>query len=637
MKNFFYLFLFVGFITACSSGPEDSGIYTIEQFVKNEDVIGGNFAYNEKSLLITSNQTGIYNTYALPIDGTAPSMLTRSETESCTGVSYFPNDFRILFTKDNNGKENSHLYVRNSKGREKDLTPGSEVKGQFLTWARDGQSFFYLSNARDASKLDLYQMPIEEVEKYKPASEIVFQNNAGLKIACISHDQKFLALVKPHTTNNADMFLYNIEEKKLTMLTKHIGDAIYQPQFFNLNNHDLYYLSNENSEFTYLAKFNVLTKEKNIVFQPNWDVISANMSFNEKYHIVRVNEDSKYGVHVFNAKNYKEVALPTIEGASIVDANVSKSEKYLSLTVDKSTSPRNIYLYSFADNHLKRLTNTLNPEIKEENLVAGKVVRYRSFDNKDIPAIYYQPKTATAKKPAPAIIFAHEGLGAQTMLTYSALFQYLTNNGYAILAINNRGSGGYGKTFLKLDDNTHGDGDLKDCVAGKKYLASLGVIDMDRVAIMGTVYGGYLSLAALTFAPDEFNVGINMFGYCNIKSSLQDIPPAYKFNRDALYAVIGDPYTEDSVKLKKISPYYSANKITKPLMVLQGANDVLIKQKEFKEMVKTVKSNGVPVEYLLFEDEGQGFRKNQNEIKAYGQVKTFLDTHLVSKKKSSDS
>jgi len=228
----------------------------------------------------------------------------------------------------------------------------------------------------------------------------------------------------------------------------------------------------------------------------------------------------------------------------------------------------------------------------------------------------------------PALVWVHGGPGGQTRLSYFALTQYLVNHGYAILAVNNRGSSGYGKTFFHMDDQNHGDKDLKDCVAGKTYLESTGVIDMDKVGIIGGSYGGYMVMAALTFAPEEFNVGVNLFGVTNWLRTLKSIPPYWESFRKSLYDEMGDPYTADSVRLYEISPLFHTEKVTKPLMVLQGANDVRVLPVESDEIVAGVKANGVPVEYVVFDDEGHGFRKKENEIEGYGKVLVFLDKYL---------
>ncbi|MEQ8811239.1 MAG: prolyl oligopeptidase family serine peptidase, partial [Imperialibacter sp.] len=399
-------------------------------------------------------------------------------------------------------------------------------------------------------------------------------------------------------------------------------------QFFSLDNKELYYTTDEGAEFVYLVKLNLETGATEKVYEDKWDVWYAYESQNGKYRVIGVNEDASTKVHIFDMTTGKEVTLPAIEGGSIASVNISDSEKLARLTVSTSASPSNIYVYNFETNALTRLTDTLNPEMAASDLVEGRVVRFKSFDGTEIPGIYYQPKNAAPGEKVPALVWVHGGPGGQTRLSYFALIQYLVNHGYAILAVNNRGSSGYGKTFYHMDDQNHGDKDLKDCVAGKTYLASTGVIDMDKVGIIGGSYGGYMVMAALTFAPEEFNVGVNLFGVTNWLRTLKSIPPYWESFRKSLYDEMGDPYTTDSVRLYEISPLFHTEKVTKPLMVLQGANDVRVLPVESDEIVAGVKANSVPVEYVVFDDEGHGFRKKENEIKGYGQVLVFLDKYL---------
>jgi dipeptidyl aminopeptidase/acylaminoacyl peptidase len=194
--------------------------------------------------------------------------------------------------------------------------------------------------------------------------------------------------------------------------------------------------------------------------------------------------------------------------------------------------------------------------------------------------------------------------------------------------VNNRGSSGYGKTFYKMDDRNHGDKDLNDCVWGKKWLASQDYIDSSKIGIIGGSYGGYMTLAALAFKPEEFNVGVDIFGVSNWLRTLREIPPYWESFKKALYEEIGDPNTADTVRLKQYSPLLHASNIKKPLMVLQGANDPRVLKVESDEVVEAVKKNNVPVEYVIFPDEGHGFVKKENEIKGYGQILQFLDKHL---------
>jgi len=179
-----------------------------------------------------------------------------------------------------------------------------------------------------------------------------------------------------------------------------------------------------------------------------------------------------------------------------------------------------------------------------------------------------------------------------------------------------------------MDDKNHGDKDLKDCIYGKKYLQTLDYINADKIGIIGGSYGGYMTMAALTFAPEEFDVGVNIFGVTNWLRTTKSIPSWWESFRESLYKEIGDPYSADSTRLYNISPLFHADNVTKPLMVLQGANDPRVLQVESDEIVEAVRKNGVAVEYVLFEDEGHGFRKKENEIEGYGKIVTFLNKHL---------
>jgi dipeptidyl aminopeptidase/acylaminoacyl peptidase len=179
-----------------------------------------------------------------------------------------------------------------------------------------------------------------------------------------------------------------------------------------------------------------------------------------------------------------------------------------------------------------------------------------------------------------------------------------------------------------MDDKRHGEDDLLDCIKAKDYLATVDWADTSQIGIIGGSYGGYMVMAAMAFHPEAFDAGVNIFGVTNWIRTLRSIPSWWEANRKALYEELGDPYSEDSVRLHKISPLFHAQNVARPLMVLQGANDPRVLQIESDEIVAAVKNNGVPVEYVLFPDEGHGFRKKENEIKGYGDILTFLDKHL---------
>lgn len=617
-------------IVGCNPSTETTEVakYTIEQFYKNVNIGGGSFSPDESKLLINSNESGIYNAYEIDIESGETTMLTNSTEESYAAQTYFPNDDRFIYSFDEGGNENYKVYMMSQEGVAKDLTPGDSIRNGFWGWSKDEQSMFLTSNKRDPRFMDIYELSIASMDDEVPISEMLYQNNDGLNVGAISPNKRYFALTQAITSANGKMYLFDKETGEKKDISVHEGDAQYSPQFFSLDNKELYYTTDLDAEFTYLAKLDIESGDVEKVYEDNWDVWYSYQSKTEKYRVIGINEDAKTNVKLFDLTNGTEVEMPQIEGGSIASVSISKSEKLARLTVSTSASPSNIYVYNFETKELKKLTNTLNAEINADDLVEGKVIRYESFDGVEIPAVYYQPKVASAANKVPALVWVHGGPGGQSRLNYFALIQYLTNHGYAILAVNNRGSSGYGKTFNHMDDKNHGDKDLKDCVSGKDFLASTGVIDMDKVGIIGGSYGGYMTMAALTFEPEAFNVGVNIFGVTNWLRTLKSIPPHWESFKKALYDELGDPNTEDSVRLYNISPVFHTQHVTKPLMVLQGANDVRVLQVESDEIVAGVKANGVPVEYVIFDDEGHGFRKKENEINGYGQIKTFLDKYL---------
>jgi dipeptidyl aminopeptidase/acylaminoacyl peptidase len=605
-----------------SSAPRAIKQYTIEQFLTTTAIGGSSFSPDEKSILFSSNKSGIYNVYSIPVSGGEPKQLTRSTTESTFSVGYFPNDARILYTHDQGGNENNHIYVMGPDGKEKDLTPGDKLKAQFLGWTHDGKAFYISTNERDQRYFDIYRLDAASYER-----KLLYQDSVGYQFGDISNDEKFIAFGKPNTTSDSDIYLYNVATKEMKNITPHQGDVASNPAAFDAASRYLYYQTDEGSEFAYVARYELTTGKKEPVEKVNWDVAFTYFSHNGKYRVSGVNQDARTKIKVYDTATGKPIALPAFPAGDITSVNISRSEKLMTFYFNGSRSPSNLYVYDFATKQVRKLTESLNPEIDSADLVESKVIRYKSFDGMEIPSILYKPHQASAAKKAPALLWIHGGPGGQTRTGYSGVIQYLVNHGYVILGVNNRGSSGYGKTFFTADDQKHGREPLWDCVEAKKYLASLGYVDTSKIGIIGGSYGGYMVLAALAFKPDEFVVGVDLFGVSNWVRTLESIPPYWESFRKALYKELGDPKT-DLENLKAISPLFHPDKIVKPLMVLQGKNDPRVIKPESDEIVDAVKKKGGVVEYVVFDNEGHGFTKKANEIRGYKAILDFLDKYL---------
>lgn len=602
--------------------PKAPKQYTIEQFLKTINYGGASFSADENRILFHSNATGIFNAYSIPVGGGKAEPLTRSTTDSTYAVGYFPDDDRILYTRDQGGNENNHLYVRERDGTERDLTPGDKLKARFAGFKPDGTAFYVQTNERDPKFFDVYRYDARTYER-----TMLYRNETGYQPSAVSRDEKWIALDKTNTTLDGDVYLYDVAKKEVKHVTPHTGNVSNSAATFDPESRRLLILSDAGSEFTSVRAYDLASATTSEIEKADWDIAFTYYSRDGRYRVTGVNEDGSTKIRIVEGASGKPVALPKLPEGQIRGVNFSRTSKRMAFYVNGDRTPSDLHVYDFATKKVTRLTKALNPEIDSNDLVDARVVRFRSFDGMVIPSIYYAPKVASAAKKVPAVILVHGGPGGQSGRGYSSLAQFMANHGYAVLAINNRGSSGYGKTFFAADDRKHGREPLWDCIEAKTFLAGLGHVDPEKIAIMGGSYGGYMVLAAMAFRPEAFKVGIDIFGVSNWIRTLESIPPYWESFRLALYQEIGDP-VKDRDMLRANSPLFHASEIRFPLLVIQGANDPRVIKPESDEIVEAVKKNNVPVEYLVFPDEGHGFSKKANERKAYEAVKAFLDKHL---------
>ena len=596
--------------------------YSIEQFFATTRISGASFSADEKRILFNSDTSGIFNAYSIDAVGGKPTALTQSTTDTTFGVSYFPDDDRILYTRDKGGDENNHLFVREADGTEKDLTPGEKLKASFAGWRPDGTAFYVTTNERDPKFFDFYRY---DAKTY--ARTLLFKNEKGMEVDDISRDEKWIALNKTNTSLDSDIYLYDVAKGEMKHITPHTGAVKASAQTFDPASGKLFFLSDEGSEFARLKTYDLATGAVKDHEKADWDIGYTYYSRDGRYRVTGINADGSVVIKVVEGASETPVALPKMPGGAIRGVNFSKNSQRMAFYVNGDRSPNNLYVYDFKAKQLKQLTQSLSKDVDPADLVEAEVVRFKSFDGMVIPSIFLKPHGASASNKVPAIVYVHGGPGGQTTRGYSSGMQYLANNGYAVLGINNRGSSGYGKTFFAADDKKHGREPLWDCIEAKTYLASLGYIDPERIAIMGGSYGGYMTLAAMAFRPEAFKVGVDIFGVSNWLRTLESIPPYWESFRKALYQEVGDPVA-DREFLTATSPLFHASEIRKPLIVIQGANDPRVIKSESDDIVAAVTKSGVPVEYVVFPDEGHGFTKPKNNMEANRKIVQFLDKHL---------
>ena len=597
--------------------------YDAKTFFETTTYFGSSFSADGQSILIGSDQSGIFNLYKVDAATGLQTPLT-TFTDTTYPVSWFPNDDRVLLTQDNGGNELYHLFVRELDGQIVDITPGDETRAGFVNFTNDGQYFFATTNERDPKFMDLYRY---DAKTYK--RELVFTNELGFDISEVSSDGHFVSLSKTHTNRDSDTYLLDFRKRmaKPSIISQHTDPANYNPMTFSADGNALYYSTDAKGEFSQVWQYDIATGAHTLAVKDDWNVSFVYFSESGRYRVSGVNADASTRISILDTKTGKALKLPKLPDGDLRSVNFSKDEARVAFYINSDTSPSNLFVWQLGSESAKQLTQALSPKINPDDLVASEVVRFKSFDDLAIPGLLFKPIDASADNKKPAIVFVHGGPGGQSRTGYSAMRQHLINHGYGVFAVNNRGSSGYGKTFFHLDDKNHGENDLQDIVYGKNYLQTLDWIDKDKIGIMGGSYGGYMTAAALAFEPDEFKVGIDIFGVTNWVRTLESIPPWWESYKKALFDEMGDPAT-DGERHRAISPLFHAQNITKPLMVIQGANDPRVLKIESDELVEKVKQNGVPVEYVVFDDEGHGFRKKQNRITASEAYVKFLDTYL---------
>ena len=620
MKNFLKLITLSLITISCNGLQNNIEQYSIETLMSNNRSSGGYFSKDASKLIYSSDKSGIFNIYEVDLKTNEETQLTDSEEESFFSRGYSPSTDEVIYSADIGGNENSHIYIIRD-GKSIDLTPGKNTKASFFGWTNDELEMYVISNYRDARFFDLYKIDIETLD-----SKMVFKNDRGYNLNSISNNDNYLVLSLNISRSEQKLFLYDVKSKQQVEISNQVAN--FSGQNFDKNDENYFYTTNYDSEFYYLMSYNLKNGERKIVFETDWDVAFSYLSKNNLYRVIAVNEDAQNKLTITNMSNQSNLNLIGFENMNINSVGFSDDEKILRVSAGSPNSPGDIYTYELSTNKLNKITSNLNSKVNPNDLVNAEVVRYKSFDGLEIPAILYKPHQANKFNKVPALVWVHGGPGGQSRVGYRALIQYLVNHGYAILAVNNRGSSGYGKTFYALDDQNHGEDDLQDCVWGKKWLQDQDYINPDKIGIIGGSYGGFMTMAAMTFEPEEFKVGVNIYGVTNWIRTLRSIPAYWESTRKSLYKEMGDPYTEDSLRLYNISPLFHAKNIKNPVLVLQGANDPRVLQIESDEMVQEARNAGAYVEYVLFDDAGHGFIKKEQQIEGNEKILTFLENHL---------
>ncbi|HEY6046785.1 MAG TPA: alpha/beta fold hydrolase [Pyrinomonadaceae bacterium] len=543
----------------------------------------------------------------------------------------------ILFVQDKGGDENYLVYAVNpaetpAAGQDvpaaRNLTDLKGVQAQIYAVPRTEPDAIYIGlNDRDKAWHDLYKVRISTGER-----TLVRKNSD--RIVGWTFDQKDQLRLATRITDSGDTEILRLDDKGFTKVYSCNVFESCSPDEFHKDGRRVYLETNKGAgiDLTRLELFDPETgKEELVESDPMNRVDFGTAVFSElsdELILTTYNDDRQrfYWKNKEFEADYKwlQKQLP---GKEIGMGSITADEKLWLITAGGDTEPGERYLF---DRQAKKLTlqYRIRESLKRDQLAEMKAVRYKSSDGLEIPAYLTLPKGVAAKN-LPVIVFPHGGPWARDDWGYDTFAQFWANRGYAVLQPNFRGSTGYGKKFIDAGNKQWGDKMQDDITWGVKYLISEGIADPKKIGIMGGSYGGYATLAGVTFTADLYAAGVDYVGPSNLITLLETIPPYWEAGRALFYQRMGDPNTaEGRAQLNRQSPLNSANKIKTPLLVVQGQNDPRVNKREADQLVIALRDRGFPVEYINAPDEGHGFQRPINNMAMIASAEKFMAKFL---------
>ncbi|QNP42115.1 S9 family peptidase [Lysobacter terrestris] len=558
--------------------------------------------------------------------------------EPLGGITVAPSTSKLdgfAFGKDKGGDEFSQLHWFDLKTRNVSLlTDGKRTQNGGALFSRDGARMAYSSTARNGTDTDIWVRDVA-TGTAKP----LLTTGGSWSAQDFSPDGKRLLVTKYVSASESYPGVVDVDTGKLELFPVDGGKAAFGGFAFAPDGRAVYFVSDEPlpgqaQEFQTLryhdpasGKFDVLTRDI------PWDVDGFTLADNGKHLAYVTNEDGISKLHVLALPSHQEVRLPALPIGVIGGFSFSPDGQRLALTLNSATSPSDVYVVDLANASLARWTQSEVGGLDAAKFVAPTLVRYPTFDQVDgkprtIPAFFYKPANVPAGKKLPVVINIHGGPEGQSQPTFNPTAQFLANElGVAMLVPNVRGSSGYGKTYLSLDNAAKREDSVKDIGALLDWIAKQPELDASRVAVQGGSYGGYMVLASLMHYSDRIRAGVDVVGISDFTTFLTNTE---SYRRDLRRAEYGDERTEEMKQVfAQISPARHPQRIKSRLFVAQGKNDPRVPYTEAEQIVKAVRGNGQPVWYLLFNDEGHGFKKKANADYYGAATILFWQQHLL--------
>jgi len=595
--------------------------YDLSRYLSVRSAYGSSLA-PDGTLAFLMDTTGVAQVWTLDGPRGWPEQRTFSD-EPVSFVDYSPERPELVFGMDEGGNERMQLHRLDADGRIHDLTARPEAKHRWGGWSPDGERFAFASNRRDKAVFDVY---VQDRDATGDAADLVWEGDGWLSVGGWSPDGAKLLVSEAHSSFDQDLYVLDLATEELTHLTPHEGRVRYTSASWGPDGGGVYCVTDAESDTLSLARLSLDGDLEIVRSDPEWNIDG-----------VALDRDSARLVYSRNVEGYNDLTVGELTGPTTLEefptpdlpgglaggVSWGPDAERFAVSVTGRTENTNVFVVETETGESERWTEASTAGIPRESFVEPEVIRFESFDGRSIPALFSLPEEA-GDGDTPVVVDIHGGPESQRRPSFSGLTQYFLSRGYAVFEPNVRGSTGYGKAYTHLDDVEKRMDSVRDVRAGVEWLHDHPAVDPDRIVAMGGSYGGFMVLAALTEYPDLWAAGVDVVGIANFVTFLENTGDWRRELREAEYGSLA----EDREFLESISPINNVDRIAAPLFVLHGANDPRVPVGEAEQIAERAAEQGVPVEKLVFDDEGHGISKRENRIEAYTAVVDFLDAHV---------
>jgi dipeptidyl aminopeptidase/acylaminoacyl peptidase len=582
----------------------------------------------KRELLISTRFADVPQVHRIVTPGGARTQLTFFP-DRVSGASYHPHvgDY-FIFSKDIGGGEWFQIFRYDVESGNITMLTDGKSRNLGATWSNKGDRIAYASTRRNRADLDFYVMDPSD----KSTDKMIVENTGGgWDIADWSPDDKTLLISEGISVNESYLWLADVASGKKTLLTPKGGEKVaYQPIGFSADGKGIYVTSDKGNEFQRITYIDLATKSEKVLTNATWDVDDARLSWNRKSIAYTLNENGLASLHVIDLATGKERALPKLPIGTIGGITWHENNKDLAFAITSAKSPADIYSVDLASGKRDRWTTSETGGLNANLNVDPTLVKWKSFDGREISGWLYSPPAAKFPGKRPVIVNIHGGPEGQSRPGFLGRNNYILNElGVAILFPNVRGSSGYGKTYVAMDNGFKREDSYKDIEALLHWLKDQANIDGDKIMITGGSYGGHMTLATATRYNDLITCSLDVVGMSNLVTFLEHTEPYRRDLRRVEYGDERDPKMREF--LETIAPMNHVKNITKPMFVVAGANDPRVPKSEADQIVAALKSQSTPVWYLVGKNEGHGFSKKQNADFQFYATILFIEKYLLGK------